>query len=71
MAQVHYGVVQLQGTWTIIGQNLRFGAYASRALAERAAERLADQSCGLPVQLHVQDESGVLARRNIADPNHA
>ncbi len=60
MAEVHYGVVQQEGVWTIIGENLRFGSYPTRAAAERAARRLAKKSSGLPVQLHVQDESGKL-----------
>lgn len=60
MADVHYGVVHQDGAWTIIGENLHFGRYLSRSAAERAARRLAKQSAGLPVQLHVQDESGEL-----------
>ncbi|MET0272298.1 MAG: hypothetical protein ABW360_04860 [Phenylobacterium sp.] len=60
MADVHYGVVRQNGAWTIIGDNLHFGHYETRWLAERAARRLAEQSAGLPVQLHVQDETGEL-----------
>lgn len=60
MAQVHYGVVHQDGVWTIIGDSLRFGSYKTRAGAERAARRLANKSSGLPVQLHVQDETGEL-----------
>ena len=60
MPDVHYGVVRQNGAWTIIGDNLRFGAYARRDSAMRAARRLAGQSGGLPVQLHAQDESGEL-----------
>ena len=60
MAQVHYGVVQQDGAWTIIGKGLRFGSYQTRSSAERAARRLAAKSAGLPVQLHVQDETGEL-----------
>lgn len=60
MPDVHYGVVQQNGRWTIIGPNLRFGAYASRASAVRAARRLASKSGGLSVQLHMQDETGTL-----------
>jgi hypothetical protein len=58
--QVHYGVVQQNGVWTIIGRGLRFGSYRTRDCAEGAARRLADKSAGLPVQLHVQDETGEL-----------
>jgi len=65
MEQLHYGVVRQDGAWTIIGDNLRFGAYASREEAEQAAERLARQSCGLPVRLHVQNEAGELASRPV------
>jgi hypothetical protein len=60
MTEVNYGVVQHNGAWTIIGDGLRFGAYASRVSAVRAARRLAKQSSGLPVKLHIQDESGEL-----------
>jgi hypothetical protein len=60
MADVHYGVVHQDGAWTIIGNNLHFGSYRSRLSAERAARRLAGQSGGLPVLLHVQDETGEL-----------
>jgi hypothetical protein len=60
MADVHYGVVHQNGAWTIIGDHLHFGRYLSRRTAERAAWRLARHSGGLPVLLHVQDESGEL-----------
>ncbi len=60
MAEVHYGVVQQNGAWTIIGNGLHFGSYKTRAGAERAARRLGVKSGGLPVQLHVQDETGEL-----------
>ena len=60
LTEVHYGVVRQDGAWTIIGENLRFGAYKTKAGAERAARRLAHKSSGLPVQLHVQDELGEL-----------
>ncbi len=33
---VHYGVVQQNGVWTIIGKGLRFGSYGSRTGAESA-----------------------------------
>jgi hypothetical protein len=58
--EVHYGVVQQNGAWTIIGDGLRFGSYKTRLGAEDAARRLARKSAGLPVQLHVQDETGEL-----------
>ena len=61
MVQVNYGVVQQGDRWVIIGENLRFGAYRRRSSADRAARRLAAKSSGLPVQLHLQDESGALA----------
>lgn len=60
MAELHYGVVQQNGAWTIIGRSLHFGHYSTRGSAERAARRLAKLSCGLPVLLHVQDETGEL-----------
>jgi hypothetical protein len=60
MVEVHYGVVRQHGAWIIIGDNLRFGSYRTRGSAERAARRLARKSAGLPVQLHVQNETGEL-----------
>ena len=60
MTEVDYGVVQRNGAWSIIGKGLSFGSYKSRSSAELAARRLAGQSSGLPVRLHVQDESGEL-----------
>jgi hypothetical protein len=60
MTDVDYGVVQSNGAWSIIGKGLKFGRYKSRVSAERAARRLARLSGGLPVRLHVQDESGRL-----------
>jgi hypothetical protein len=60
MTEVNYGVVQRNGVWIIIGAGLRFGAYGSRFSAVRAARRLAKQSSGLPVNLHIQDETGEL-----------
>ena len=60
MKEVHYGVVRQDGAWTIIGKNLHFGSYRTRLGAERAARRLAIQSSGLTVHLHVQDETGEL-----------
>ncbi len=59
MTEVDYGVVLQDGAWRIIGEGLRFGSYASRFNAERAARRLANQS-SVPVRLHVQDETGEL-----------
>jgi len=58
--EVHLGVVQQNGAWTIIGKGLRYGAWPTRSDAESAARRLAVKSAGLPVQLHVQGEDGVL-----------
>ncbi len=60
MREIHYGVIRQNGVWTIIGNCLRFGAYPTRAAAERAVRRLATLSLGLRVQLHMQDESGEL-----------
>lgn len=64
MAELHYGVVQMGERWTIIGDQLRFGAYRDRRAAERAAKRLAQQASGLglPVVMHLQDETGQLHR---------
>lgn len=59
MADVHYGVVEQDGVWIIIGDGLRFGSYDHREEAERAARRLAESS-SVGVQLHVQDNTGEL-----------
>jgi hypothetical protein len=59
MADVHYGVVEQDGVWIIIGDGLRFGSFADRDSAERAARNLADSS-SVTVQLHVQDDTGEL-----------
>lgn len=58
MIEVHYGVIQIEGHWTIIGKGLRLGGYDTRADAEDAVRRIADQVTGLTVQLHLQDEDG-------------
>ena len=62
MTEVHYGVVRVGDRWSIIGDNLRFGAYATRGEASAAARRLAEHlaGLGLPVLLHEQEEDGVL-----------
>jgi hypothetical protein len=59
MTEAHYGVVEQGGHWIIIGDGLRFGHYADRQTAERAARGLAE-SAAVDVQLHVQDDTGVL-----------
>lgn len=62
MTEVHYGVVRVGNTWAIIGDQLRVGAYPTRRAAEAAARNLAEQvtGVGLPVRMHVQDETGEL-----------
>ena len=62
MLDLNYGVVEIQGRWAIIGQGLRFGAFATSEEAQAAARRLADQAVGLPVHLYVQDNTGQLQR---------
>jgi hypothetical protein len=57
--EVHYGVVQQDGRWRIVGRNLRFGSYARQSAAVKAARRLAERSLPTGV-LHIQDESGEL-----------
>jgi hypothetical protein len=66
MTETHYGVVEQDGHWIIIGAGLRFGQYADRATAERAARGLAE-SAAVDVHLHVQDESGVLKPPELLD----
>ena len=36
MTEVHYGVVRVGDRWSIIGDNLRFGAYETRGEASTA-----------------------------------
>lgn len=62
MTEVHYGVVRVGDRWSIIGDNLRFGAYETRGEASAAARRLAEHPAGLGlhVMLHEQDEDWVL-----------
>jgi hypothetical protein len=60
MIEVHYGVVRFNRTWSIIGEGLRLGAYATQAEAEEVVRRMAAQSADLPVTLHLQDEAGLL-----------
>ncbi len=64
MAEVHYGVVRVGKTWAVIGEQLRVGAYATRDQAEYAARSLAAQATGvgLPVRMHLQDETGELLK---------
>ncbi len=69
MLDLNYGVVEIAGRWTIIGQGLRFGSFATAAEAEAVARKMAEQAAGLPVQLHVQDAWGELIKT--APPNHA
>jgi len=62
MPDMHYGVVLIEGRWTIIGDGLHYGSYVHRHHAERAARRLAEHSAGLSVQLHVQEDDGRLRK---------
>lgn len=64
MAEVHYGVVRVGTTWSIIGDQLRVGTYATRDQAESVARRMAEQTTGigLPVRMHLQDDTGQLHR---------
>jgi hypothetical protein len=58
MIEVHYGVVQLDGQWTVISEGLRLGGYKSQDEAEAVARRMADQAVALPVQIHLQEKGG-------------
>jgi hypothetical protein len=68
MTQVNYGVVKQEDGWAIIGDNLKVTGYARRSTAILAARRLAAKSGGLPVQLHIQDETGELLPPSDATP---
>ncbi len=69
MFSVQYGVVRIDGRWTIISEGLRFGAYDTSAEAEQVARLMADQAAGAPVQLHLQDEAGELRREDYVPPS--
>ena len=58
MIEVHYGVVRIDGRWTIISEGLRFGSYDKAAEVEQIAQHIADRAAGLPVQLHLQNDAG-------------
>ena len=62
MFEVNYGVVQIDGAWMVISDGLRLGPYLTESEAEEVARRMADQAAGLEVQLHLQDEEGLLHR---------
>jgi len=64
MTEVHYGVVRVGDRWSIIGDNLRFGAYETRDAARAAVLRLAEHPAGLGlhVMLHEQEDDWVLPR---------
>jgi hypothetical protein len=69
MINVQYGVVRIDGRWTIISEGLRFGSYDTGAEAEQVARLMADQAAGVPVLLHLQDETGELHRERHAPPD--
>ena len=54
MIEVHYGVVRMDGRWTVIGDGLKLRSYDTQAQAKRAARRMADQVVVVPVHLHLQ-----------------
>lgn len=64
MTEVHYGVVRVGDHWSIVGDHLRFGHYATQRQAAHAVSRLAEQSTGvgMAVLLAVQDEDFTLPR---------
>lgn len=68
MTEIHYGVVKRGELWVIIGRNLEYGGYRHRSSAVRAARRLAVHCAGLPVALHLQEDSGKLLPPEQIDP---
>ena len=68
MAQINYGVILQDGCWRLVGPPLRYGRFRSRARAERAAHALARHSAGLPVNLHIQAETGELLPPKRVEP---
>jgi len=65
MLGIHYGVVQIEGEWMVIAEGLRLGPYPTDAEAEQVARRMADESAGLDVQLHLQNDAGELHREQL------
>ncbi len=64
MIKVQYGVVRIDGRWTVISEGLRFGSYDTSAEAEQVARLMADQAPVTPVQIHLQNEAGELHRED-------
>lgn len=62
ISEVHFGVVRLEGQWTIIGQNLKTRTFETREAAEDAARRFADVIIGRSVTIHSQGSDGELKR---------
>jgi hypothetical protein len=67
--EIHYGVVQIDGQWTVISEGLRSGPYDTQEAAEQVARRMAEQAAGLEVQLHLQDETGELRQETQVAPD--
>jgi hypothetical protein len=62
MPTLNFGVVEIQGRWTVIGDGLRFGAFDTAEQAQGVARRFAALVVDLPVRIHVQDTFGQLHR---------
>lgn len=62
MAEVHFGVVRMDGRWTVIGSALRTRSFETQEQAERVARRFASEVIGRPVYLHLQTQDGELRR---------
>ena len=62
MAAVNFGVVRIDGRWTVIGPALRTRSFETQEQAERVARRFADEVIGRPVYLHLQAQDGELRR---------
>jgi hypothetical protein len=69
MRELHYGVIQADGHWKVIGRGLKSAPFESFDAAEAAVRRMAAESTGLglDVVLHVQDDIGEL-RRTVTTP---
>jgi hypothetical protein len=59
MISVQYGVVRIDGRWSVISRGLRYGSYETGAEAEQVARFMAE-AAGIPVELHLQNEAGEL-----------
>jgi len=69
MKPVHYAAMLFDGRWKVVSKGLRWGDYPTPDAALEAARRMARQSGGLGLEVHlsVHDDTGLLHRVDTAD----